>query len=131
MNEASGTRREKTPCKASDVAPLVDPSCGTYKTPIIHVSRDQSHSAPRTQASADILPLNSPHSKSFNHRFSRPYLSSMRWAALLASSRIGFCPSVSGSSPFSIRAEPELMSVPPDFFPEFVVSFEDGPIIAP
>jgi hypothetical protein len=29
-----------------------------------HVSNDSSHSIPVTQASADILPLSSPHSKS-------------------------------------------------------------------
>ena len=54
---------------------------------VVQVSSDSSHSLPITQESADSLPLKSPHSKSSQPRFFRPYLRSMRFAAFFAVAR--------------------------------------------
>ena len=74
-------------------------------------------SVPSTHDKADILPLSSPHSKSSQPRFSRPYFSSISAAFLLACSRISCCPSRSCSSPDSSLLEPDLVAVPPDLVP--------------
>lgn len=47
----------------------------------VQVSKDSFHSEPSTQDKADNRPLNRPHSKSSQPRFSRPYFSSIRAAA--------------------------------------------------
>src|ERR1035437_3633059 len=58
------------------------PGCG-------QVSSDSFHSEPVTHANADILPLNSPHSKSSHPKFFFPYFFSILFAAFLARFRMG------------------------------------------
>lgn len=68
------------------------------------VSKDSSHSAPRTHDKADIRPLKRPQSKSSQPRFFFPYFLSMRRAAFIAVSKTCFCSGFSGRSPFSAIA---------------------------